>query len=156
MAHAVIKLTDIIRAEQLLELSARTKQEALAELSAATAGDPRVSDHTALERALLNREAQASTGIGLGLAIPHAKIPQVSDNLLVIGRSRAGIAFDALDGAPVHLLFMIASSDKHTREFVRLLAAVTHVLKDDALREKLVHAEMPGPFLELMRLHEHG
>jgi mannitol/fructose-specific phosphotransferase system IIA component (Ntr-type) len=151
-----MKLSDLVRPGLIVELPPLDKQATLRHLAQVAAGDARVSDADALFDALLHRERQATTGIGLGLAIPHAKIPEISDNLVVIGRSREGIEFESVDGAPVHLIFMIGASDRQTREFVRLLAAVTHVLKDDALRARLLDAPIPDDFMNLLRGTEPG
>ncbi len=146
-------LGDLILPERVLELNCGTKHEALAQLSAKCAEDPRVSDGEAFLRAILRREEQVSTGVGMGIAIPHVKIPEVSDYVAAVGRSRRGIPFDALDGQPVHLIFMIGASDRQTRDFVKILAQITHLLKPTATREALMVADIPHPFLELIRAH---
>jgi mannitol/fructose-specific phosphotransferase system IIA component (Ntr-type) len=148
------KLGQLIRPDCILELNAADKEEALRILSEKCAEDERVLDGEAFLRAIIRREEQVSTGVGMGIAIPHVKIPEVTDYVAAVGRSKEGIPFDSLDGEPVHLIFMIGASDRQTREFVRILAQVTHLLKPEATRRELLKAPIPGPFLDVIRSHD--
>src|SRR5664279_51960 len=85
------KIRTLIQPGLVLDLPPLPKQEALAHLCKAMAADARVLDGEALLQAVLQREEMSSTGIGLGLAIPHVKIPQVTDFILAIGRCREGL-----------------------------------------------------------------
>ncbi len=153
MAPNARTLGELLSLDRVLELKARTKEQALRELATACALDGRVSDGEAFYQAILRRERQVSTGVGMGIAIPHVKIPEVGDYIAAVGRSSEGIPFDALDGQPVHLIFMIGASDRQTREFVKILAQVTHLLKPHATREALMAAQIPEPFLEIIRAY---
>ena len=146
-------LGELLRPDRILELDVRTKEESLRLLASMCARDPRVTDGEAFFKAIMRREAQVSTGVGMGIAIPHVKIPEVTDYIAAVGRSREGIPFDAHDGKPVHLIFMIGASDRQTREFVKLLAQVTHLLKPHATREALMIAQIPEPFLDIIKAH---
>lgn len=144
-------LSDLLVPERILELDATPKVETLRILSEACAQSAQVTNGEAFFRAVLKREAMISTGVGMGIAIPHVKIPEVTDYVAAVGRSRQGLDFDALDGAPVHLIFMIGASDRQTREFVKILAQVTHLLKSRATREALLAAPIPHSFIEIVR-----
>ncbi|MEN6626735.1 MAG: PTS sugar transporter subunit IIA [Candidatus Sumerlaeia bacterium] len=144
-------LSDLIVPERILELDATPKIETLRILSEACAQSEQVANGEAFYQAVLKREAMISTGVGMGIAIPHVKIPEVTDYVAAVGRSRQGIDFDALDGAPVHLIFMIGASDRQTREFVKILAQVTHLLKSRSTREALLAAPIPHSFIEIVR-----
>jgi hypothetical protein len=74
--------------------------------------------------------------------------------VIAIGRCHQGIEFEALDHQPVSLIFMIAASDRQTKEFVRLLAKVTHLLKDYDIRQALLSAAIPGDFIHLICANE--
>ena len=91
------------------------------------------------------------SAIGLGVAIPHVKISEVNDYVISVGRSTAGIEFDSLDDKPAHLFFMIGASDRQTRDFVKMLARVMRLLKKVDVRERLLSADLPGEFLEIIR-----
>jgi PTS system fructose-specific IIC component len=154
LGFSTTKLSDLIAEDCILDLNATTKGEAIASLSRRLAETGRVQDGEAFRRALMAREEQASTGVGLGIAIPHVKIPEIADCVVAVGRSREGIPFDAVDGKPVHLIFAIGASDRQTREFVKLLAQMTHLLKDDRVRAALMDARVPDQFLSIIRENE--
>jgi mannitol/fructose-specific phosphotransferase system IIA component (Ntr-type) len=88
-------------------LGSRTKGEVLRELVELVAADNAESDLEAILAAVREREGVLSTGIGGGIAIPHGKTPQVTRLTLVAGVAREGIDFDALDGQPVQLFFLL-------------------------------------------------
>lgn len=147
-------LSQLIVPERILELTVTTKDEALSVLTEACARTPQVTSEKAFLEAIIKREAQVSTGVGMGIAIPHVKIPEVTDYVAAVGRCRQAIPFDALDGAPVNLIFMIGASDRQTRDFVKILAQVTHLLKSRATREALLAAPIPHSFMEIIRSAE--
>ncbi len=122
-------------------LRARDRAACLDEMAAVLAATPEVADAEALRRALHAREAVMSTGIGLGIAVPHAKIASVHDFVLVLGRSRAGIEFQALDGKPVHLVVLIAGPENRQSRYLQILASVTLRLKREETRAALLAAE---------------
>lgn len=151
MPGETIQLSDLIEPSRIVDLKASTKHEALAELCDLLADDPNVVDSSAFLEAVYKREELVSTGVGLGIAIPHVKIAEVKDYVISVGRKTEGIEFDSLDGQPVRLIFLIGASDRQTRDFVKMLARVMRLLKDGANRVALLEAELPGPFLDIIR-----
>ncbi len=141
----------MIRPERVVDLKATTKKDALKEMAGLFAGDPNVTDTAVLLDAIYKREELVSTGVGLGVAIPHVKIPEVKDYVVAIGRKVEGIEFDSLDGQPVRLIFMIGASEHQTRDFVKVLARIMRLLKNGAVRVGLLEAAMPEAFLEIIR-----
>jgi PTS system nitrogen regulatory IIA component len=93
-----------------------------------------------LYRVLTEREQLGSTGVGNGVAIPHAKVTGLEKLLLCLGRSRAGISFDAVDNRPVHLFVMILSPPGMAGEYLHTLARVSKLLKNADIRNKLLLA----------------
>ncbi len=97
---------------------------------------------TALERpeevyeAILEREKLLSTGFGLGLAIPHAKLKSINDFVVGLGIHKKGVGFDSLDEKPVHVLVMILGPDSLQESYLKVLSRVTAFLKDN--RERLL------------------
>lgn len=154
MSLTNIKLDDLLEPSRVLELDVTSKEEALRILCERISEDSRVLDGEAFQKAILKRESQSSTGLGMGIAIPHVKVPDVSDYVMAVGRVKNGIEFDSLDGRPVYLIFMIGASDHQTKEFVRILARVTHLLKHDGIRQALLRADIPEDFLSIVREHE--
>lgn len=151
-----IQLHKMISPEMIVDLKASTKREALKELSDLLAASPNMKDSDAFLQAVYEREELVSTGVGLGIAIPHAKIPEVEDYVICVGRKKEGIEFDSLDGQPVRLIVLIGASDKQTRDFVKMLARVMRLLKEGQNRLKLLEAEIPNEFLEIIREDDSG
>lgn len=151
MAGIGIKLHEYIRPERIIDLEATTKKEALAELCGLIADDPCVLDPKVFLREIYDREELASTGVGLGVAIPHVKIPEVTDYVICVGRKTEGMEFDSLDGQPARLIFMIGASVQQTRDFVKMLARVMRLIKSGMTRVRLLEAELPDGFLDIIR-----
>jgi fructose-specific phosphotransferase system IIA component len=135
-----ISLEAIIPPERVILLDATTKEDALRRLAAVVATSPDVSDGTRLLNAIHEREKIMSTGIGLGIAIPHAKIPSVRDFVVGFAKVDEGIDFNSLDGKPVHFIVMIAGPDNQQERYLQLLARITLKLKDAAVRRRLAEA----------------
>ena len=136
-----ISLDSIIAPERVLILQSSTKEAAIRELANALADSPDVEEGEALLAAVLERETIMSTGIGLGIAIPHAKIASVKDFVVAFGKSPKGIEFNSLDGKPVQFIVMIAGPDQQQERYLQLLARITLKLKDAAVRRQLSEAE---------------
>ena len=126
-----MKLGDYLEADAILDLRATERMEALRELVDVLSRNPAVPDARALYRAILEREKLVSTGIGFGIAIPHAKIPGIRRFVLGVGRSALGIDYPSLDDRPVHIIVMIAGPDGQQGTYLKLLARVQRFLKDE-------------------------
>ncbi len=84
----------------------------------------KATDRAALLEAILNREKQGSTGLGNGIAIPHARTDGVRDVAVALGISASGMDFDSADGKPCHLIFLIAAPPHESTRYLEALAAV--------------------------------
>jgi PTS system nitrogen regulatory IIA component len=146
-----ISLESILPPERVTILAATTKEEALAELAALLARAPEVRDAKALLDALLERERIMSTGIGLGIAVPHAKIPSVKEFVVGFGKSEKGLDFNSLDGKPVHFVVMIAGPDDQQERYLQLLARITLKLKDAGVRRRLADAKTVPEILAALK-----
>jgi mannitol/fructose-specific phosphotransferase system IIA component (Ntr-type) len=97
-------------------------------------------DRKAIADAVCRREKSRSTGIGSGLAIPHARTPLVPEVAWVFGRSRAGIAFEAFDGQPVYFIFLFLVPEAQFERHVQTLARIARVFKGDQVLRDLENA----------------
>lgn len=141
-------LQDLLLKEALLvDLLARDKRSALTELATPLAVSVGL---TAAELAaiLMNRERLGSTGIGNGIAIPHGKIEGLSAPLMGFGRSRSGVPFEAIDGRPVYLFFVLLTPANAAGMHLTLLARLSRMLKGPTLRERLLAAASAETILE--------
>ena len=107
-----MRITDLLTEDTIvLDLKARTKKEVIEELANVLEKTGKLHDRQTFIKAIFAREAQSTTGIGEGIAIPHAKTKAVRMPAVVFGRSKEGIDYDALDGKRSHLFFMIAAPE---------------------------------------------
>ena len=111
---------------------------------------PASADRALLLAIMRARETQASTGIGLGIAIPHAKIPGVSRFVVAVGRHVAGIEFDAIDARPVHLVVLIAGPQDAQDRYLRLLARLSGRLKQEDVRRKVMVAQTHAEIVTIL------
>jgi len=102
-------------------------------------------------KALLERETLGSTGIGRGVAVPHAKDRSVRGVTMALGRSHRGIEFSALDGRPVHLVFLLLSSEDSPAAHLEALAGIAKLARDEHFRRLLRNAEGPDELHAVLR-----
>ena len=92
-----------------------------------------------------------STGIGFGIAIPHAKISNVKEISFAIGVSKKGINFDSMDGEPVYLIILVAAGEKQHRDYLKILSNIISILKKDNLKEKIISSSSPEEIMEILK-----
>ncbi|GGH78598.1 PTS system fructose-specific IIC component [Pullulanibacillus pueri] len=137
-----MKITDLLKRDTvILDLTSTSKSSVIEELVAKLDEAGRLKDKALYKEEILKREAQSTTGIGEGIAIPHAKTKAVKTPALVFGRSRQGIDYDALDGRPSHLFFMIAASEGANSDHLETLSRLSTLLMDASFREHLMTLE---------------
>lgn len=137
-----MKITDLLSAETIhLEMTAKGKQEAINELASILASAGRLTDVEKFKKEIMAREELGSTGVGDGIAIPHAKTDAVKQPSIVFGRSSEGVEYDALDGKPVHLFFMIAATEGANNQHLDTLARLASMLIDSKFKEQLLQAK---------------
>ena len=134
----VLRLADYLRDDLVIfDLPQLAKGELMRSLAAEVAARlPNVDEALLLER-LNEREEQQSTGIGHGLALPHAMLPGLERSIVVVGRASSGLDFAALDAQPVDLFFLLLSPPEGTRDHLRVLARLARILYDEATLARL-------------------
>jgi nitrogen PTS system EIIA component len=146
-----MKLTDILSPESItLDLKAEGKRDALEELCRLLADAKKLPDPEALLQTLVDRESLGSTGIGQGVAIPHGKSPAVPAQAAALGLSKKGVDFDALDGEPVHILFLVAAPPDAAGPHLKALAKISRLLKDKPFRQALRDAVSVDDVLKII------
>ena len=145
-----ISLESIIPPERVKVLESTDKEGALREMAALVAEAPEVENPERLLEAIFEREQIMSTGIGLGIAIPHAKIPQVKEFVVALGKATRPIEFQSLDGKPVDFIVLIAGPDDQQERYLQLLARITLKLKDAAVRRTLADAADTDAILQAL------
>lgn len=103
-------------------------------------------------QAILERERVVSTGIGIGVAIPHAKLSGYEDFFIAIGiQKKQGLEWNALDGSQVRLIFMIGGPENKQTEYLKILSRLTMAIKDEERRKKLLKATTPQEVIQLFQ-----
>jgi mannitol/fructose-specific phosphotransferase system IIA component (Ntr-type) len=151
-----VLLTDLLTIERIkIPLVSRTKDEVLRELVNLIANGRDDHQRNELLRAVREREAVLSTGIGNGVAIPHGKSALVPDLRMAVGTIHEPVEFDALDGQPVHLVFLLIGPESAAGPHIKALSRIARLIRNDDVRKSLLAAESPQQFLETLRLAEH-
>ena len=131
-------------------LQAKNKTEALSELSEIVIKDSLNLNKLNIYDALLQREKLGSTGIGDGVAIPHGRISSLEQVIVAFGRSKNGVAFDSLDGKPVHIFFLLLAPENSTSQHLKTLAKICRMLKTGNFRQRLLDAESTSDLYEII------
>ena len=99
----------------------------------------------------MEREALGSTGIGQGVAIPHCKLEALKEQVAALGISPKGLEFDALDGEPVNIVFLLVAPMDASGNHLKALAKISRLLKDKFFRQALRDAKSPEELLRIIR-----
>lgn len=145
-----MRITDLMLKEtMIMDLQATTKEAALDELIASLSSSGRINDAVEFKQAILRREGESSTGIGGGIAMPHAKTKSVNEATVVFAKSAKGVEFEALDGEPAYLFFMIAAPEGAGNTHLRTLAALSRLLIDSEFIQQLMNTNSPDEVARL-------
>src|SRR5581483_9272088 len=123
-----MKICDYIDEKLIFFLEETTKEEVLRTLVNATIQEKKLPDGEKFFRAISEREKIVSTGIGMGVAIPHAKLSTYDNFFVTVGILSKGVDWQALDRAPVRLIFLIGGPDDKQTEYLQILSSLTMVL----------------------------
>jgi nitrogen PTS system EIIA component len=140
---AEVTLLEFIQDGVVCFLDAESRDEALHQLVEALGDAGEIQDCKQFYDAILKREKIVSTGIGMGVAIPHAKLEGFDHFFLAVGvqKVKEGIEWDALDGAPVRLIFMIGGPANQQTEYLQILSRLTAAIKDENRRMSILSAD---------------
>jgi mannitol/fructose-specific phosphotransferase system IIA component (Ntr-type) len=148
-------LANLLSVNQIIpDLQARERWPAILELveSLVSSGLVEPADKAGILRALELREQTMSTGIGFGIAIPHASSDRVNRVVAAFGRSKHGIEFGSLDNVPVQFIVMFVVPKDQFQIHLRTLAAIAKFLNDRGVRERLTVAESPDDILKIFQV----
>ncbi|HJV16160.1 MAG TPA: fructose-specific PTS transporter subunit EIIC [Bacillales bacterium] len=146
-----MKITELLSLETiLLNIQGNKKEEAIDQLVDTLLNSGKITDRSAFKTAILKREQQSTTGIGDGIAIPHAKVQAVKEAAIAFGKSETGVNFQSLDGKPAHLFFMIAAPEGANNTHLEALARLSGMLMNQEVREKLLHANSSIEILKII------
>jgi nitrogen PTS system EIIA component len=145
-----MRIHDYLDTSLISFLEEDTRDEAIDALISLLDDEGRLADKQIFRDAIFYREGLVSTGIGMGIAIPHAKMKNISKFFVAIGiQKNKGIEWNALDKAPVRIVFMIGGPDDKQTEYLKILSMLTSAIRDVDLRKKLLKATSAQEVFEL-------
>ena len=146
-----MQISDYMDPKLVIFLDVHTQEEALTQLVNQIFEAGKLEDKNTFFQAIIEREKIVSTGIGMGVAIPHAKLPHFDHFFIAIGILRKPVDWNALDHAPVRLIFMIGGPDDKQTEYLQILSHLTQSIKDEKKRKKILNLNNPKAIIELFK-----
>ncbi|QAA30225.1 PTS sugar transporter subunit IIA [Clostridium manihotivorum] len=131
------------------DMKSKGKMEALDELIDILVKDGVINDSKVFKEAVLKREEEFSTGIGMGIAIPHGKSKSVNVASIAFGKSKDGVDYDSMDGEPAHLFFLIAVPEESSDVHLRALSEISRKLMHSDVRESLMNCSSFDEFIKV-------
>ena len=150
-----MKVSQLLKENFILkEFKTEKKEDIISELIDLFKDDSRVNNINDVRTCVLEREKIMSTGVGKGFAIPHGKTNSINEIIAAFGKSERPIDYDALDGEPVHLVFLLVGKDALVGKHIKLLSRISRMMNSDEFREKLVKAIDEKEILEIFQEEE--
>ena len=150
-----MRITDLLSKQSIsLNLSANNKMSAIDELVDLVNASGNLNNKEEYKKGIIAREEQSTTGIGEGIAIPHAKTKAVKKACLAAAVSKSGVDYESFDGSLAHLFFMIAAPDGANNTHLEVLSRLSTILMDEAFRQQLMDAKSVDEFLSLIDAKE--
>lgn len=147
---AIMRISDYIDPELIAFLDVDTRDQAIDSLIDILERNEKLPSKEQFRKAIFYREELVSTGIGMGVAVPHAKIPGLTQFFIAIGiQQKKGLEWNALDKTPVRFIFMIGGPDNKQSEYLQILSLLTSAIKEPELRKRLLKAAAAGEVLEI-------
>ncbi len=150
-----MNLSSVLAPERIkLNLLGTRKEDVIAELCDLAVTSGRVHDRNEVLRLFYAREDLKSTGIGHGVAIPHAQSEKVEGIVVALGVSSRDIDYQALDHQPVHIVFLIAAETHQSIPYLSLLSRISRIMRKEDTRNRLVNAASPEEVLDIIQCEE--
>jgi len=144
-----MKLSNLMREDLIcLNLRVEKKRDCINKIVDLLAKTREITDRDKFLRAIMEREKLASTGVGEGVAIPHARTEAAKEVVIAFARSEKGVDFDSLDKEPVYLIFMIAAPENPVEPYLKALARISRLLGKKPFKDGLRKAKSPQEVME--------
>lgn len=151
-----MKIHTLLTEEMIIpELISQARDAVLEEMVNFLKAKEKIGKDRELYEKLIQREGLGSTAIGDGIAIPHCKLKEVKNPLLVLAISKRGVRFESIDGKPTHIFFLVVSSPDNPSVNLQILAAIAHLVrKVGSLPKKILQAKSSRRIVEIIRDEE--
>lgn len=147
-------LSDYMNKDFVLFLNSGSRNEAIQTLVDAIHASGRLPDPGRFYQAILDREKLVSTGIGMGVSLPHAKMADYDSFFIAIGILNKGVDWNAIDHTPVRLIFMIGGPDDKQTEYLQILSRLTLLIKKEEIRKKMLTLNSQEAIIGLFKEQE--
>ena len=148
-------IADYIKVETInLNLESKNKNAVIRELYNNLKQTNLIKDEEQGLNDIFKREDMGSTGIGKRIALPHAKTKAVDELMITFGISRNGISYNSVDDENVNIFFMFLCPKNEAQEYLRVLARISRMIKEDKFRENLIKAKTKEEIIEIIRNEE--
>lgn len=146
-----MNLSDVLSSDRVSVLPATNKTDALKALVQQLSQTPQVQDHADLEQGIFHRESLMSTGIGMGIGVPHVRLESVKSPVMAAALYQEPVQdYESLDGEGVRMIFMIAAGKDQHAEHLRLLSSISTRLREPSLRKALLDASHSDDFYHML------
>lgn len=150
-----MKICEVLTRDTIIpELKSETKEAVIDELLSIFKDDARVIDLNEVKNAIMEREKIMSTGVGHGFGIPHCKTNKVTEILAAFGKTSKPIDFEALDGQPVNLVFLLIGKDNLVAPHIKLLSRISLLMNKSEIRQKLIEAKTTEEIYSIIESEE--
>lgn len=151
-----MKISDFLKTDRIaLDFQAAdSKEDIIKNLAENLNGVPEINDFKQYLADVYERENLGTTGIGFGLALPHARTDAVKDILIYVARIENGVDFKSLDGEPVKLVFLMGTPKSEVQNYLKMLSNLTRLLKKELFRTSLLEAKTPEEIIEIFKREE--
>lgn len=149
------KIADYICLETInLDLKSKNKNSVIRELYDNIKSAGKIKDEALGYKDVCLREEMGSTGIGKGVALPHAKTKAVDEVVLTLGISKEGVEYGSVDEESVKILFMFLCPEEKTQEYLKVLARISRWIREESFRERLLKAKSKEEIMEIIKNEE--
>ena len=150
-----MKICDVLTEDNIIpDLKSESKIDVINELIDLFKDDERVFDLALVKNSVMEREKIMSTGVGHGFGIPHCKTNKVTEILAAFGKTKNPIDFEALDGEPVNLFFLLIGKDNLVAPHIKLLSRISLLMNKEEVRNKLHEAKTSNEIYAIFKEYE--
>ena len=150
-----MQLVDVLKENQIfLNFEAEDKDLAIEKFIASLQKTGAIKEPEVLKDAIFEREKLGTTGVGGGIAMPHARSSAIKDLTVAFFRSENGIDFKSIDGKPVNIIFVLLAPVSSGGPYLKLLAKISRLLRSDEFRNALLEAKTPAQIMEIIQEYD--
>jgi fructose-specific phosphotransferase system IIA component len=150
-----MKISDILNIESIkIGLKVESKRELLNQMVSLAEKSKKLLDREEVLAEVIEREKIMSTGVGKGVALPHAKTNAVLENIAALAILAEPIDFNAIDDSPVNIVFLLLGTENNVGNHLRILSRASRIMNNDEFREKLLKCNTPSEVKSLLENHE--